>query len=364
MMKIDKNLIVSFASDAETVTNYEKFVEYFEAYKNKETSIHGVSMDQAHKDALNFFNTEVEKLSGRKMSDWKNNLRQYAAFADVAQTAFAIIGVLTDLIIPNTLLKQVDPIAQMHNVGWGDTLKIELKPRDIFLPSKIGRGKRMGNIRRMYDGEVTIPTYLREVTVGIDYYDILTGKYTLAEYIAKAAAGMETQIRYDIWDAFGIAVAALDSVGDTKLVYTGYAQDDLVGLGQKISAWNNSPAVILGTKIACSKILPATTNYRLDLDTSDYLKNGSLRDFFGFPVIQMEQIANYTTEFTLKLDDTKLYVVSPATQKIMHVAIEGGTLSTVREAQDSAHLLATGTLMKSWGVATATSAIAGVMTVS
>ena len=364
MMDINRGLILKFASDAESATNYEKFVEYFNAYKGKATSINGVSMDQAHKDALTFFNGEVEKFSGKKISDWQNNLKQYCAFTGVAEAAFAVLGVLTDLIIPNSLLKSLDPIAEFHNMAWGDTLKIELKPRDLFLPSKIGRGKRMGNIRRMYDGEVTIPTYLREITVGIDYYDILTGKYTLAEYVMKAAMGMEAQIRYDVWDAFETAVGALDSSGDTKLVYTGYTQDDLVNLAERIGAWNNSPAVILGTKTACSKVLPASTNYRIDLDSSDYVKNGSLRDFFGIPVIQMEQVANYATEFTVKLDNTKLYVVSPSTQKIMHVAMEGGALSTMRDAQDSAHLLATGTLMKSWGVATATSAIAGVITLS
>lgn len=362
-MNSNRNLIMNFAADAETVSDFEKFEEYFNAYKSGATMVGEVSMEKAHQNAQAFLTKQVDKISGKKAADWSGNLKQYCIFTDVSEAAFSVLGVLTDMIIPSALHKQLAPIAEFHNMAWGDTLKIMLKPRDIFLPSKIGRGKRLGNIRRMYDGEVTIPTYLRETTVGIDYYDILSGKYSLAEYVAKASAGIEAQIRYDVWDAFGTAVSALDSSGNAQLNYTGYTQDTAIALAEKIGAWNNSPVVILGTKTACSKILPASTNYRFDLDSA-YVKEGSIRDFFGTPVIQMEQIANYNTEFAVKLDNTKLYFVSPAQQKLIHVGMEGGALSTVREAKESAHLISTGTIMKSWGVAAATSALAGVITLN
>jgi hypothetical protein len=362
-MNSNRTLIMNFTSDPETVRDFEKFEEYFAAYKSGASMVGEVSMEKAHQNARDFISNQVDKRSGKKASDWSDNLKQYCSLTDVSEIAFSVISVLTDMVIPNVLMKQLSPIAEFHNMAWGDTLKIQLKPRDLFLPSKIGRGKRLGNIRRMFDTEVTIPTYLRETTVGIDYYDILTGKYSLAEYVAKASAGMEAQIRYDVWDAFAAAVGGLDASGNAQLVYTGYTQDVLIALAEKIGAWNNSPAIILGTKTACSKILPASTNYRFDLD-SPYIKEGSVRDFFGIPVIQMEQIANYATEFAVKLDNTKLYVISPAQQKIIHVAMEGGALSIVREAKESAHLVSTSTIMKSWGVAAATSALAGVITLN
>lgn len=365
-MNINRNrdLIMTFAKDESVLKGYEKFGTYFSAYSSGASTVGTISMDEAHKNARDFLVGEVERISGKKASDWENNLMQFCAFTDVREAAFAVISVLTDMILPDALLKDLAPIAEFHNAAWGDTLKIEIKPRDLFLPSKIGRAQRIGNIRRQFVSEFTIPTYLREITVGITFYDILTGKYTLAEYVAKASMGMEAQVRYDVWDAFNTAVSALDSSGDAKLVYTGYTQDDLVTLAQTITAWNGgSKAVIMGTKLACSKILPATTNWRTDLESS-YVKDGSLRDFFGTPVVQMEQIADYRTEFALKLDNTKLYVLSPAAQKIMHVGMEGNTLSTVRDPQQSAHLLSTGTLMKSWGVIPASTAIAGVMTLS
>jgi len=365
-MDINKNrgLIMTFAQDDKSVKDYENFGVYFSAYKSVASMVGNISMDEAHKNARDFLVGEVERICHKKASDWENNPMAFCNFTDVKEAAFSVISVLTDMIVPDALLKDLAPIAEFHNAAWGDTLKIEIKPRDIFLPSKIGRAQRLGNIRRQFVSEFTIPTYLREVTVGITFYDILTGKYNLAEYVAKASMGIEAQVRYDVWDAFNTAVSALDSSGSAKLVYTGYNQDDLVKLSQTITAWNGgSKAVVMGTKLACSKILPATTNWRTDLESS-YVKEGSLRDFFGTTVIQMEQIADYRTEFALKLDDTKLYVLSPAAQKIMHVGMEGNTLSTVRDSQQSAHLLSTGTLMKSWGVIPASSAIAGIMSLS
>jgi hypothetical protein len=366
-MTIERNLIMNFASDPDTALGYEKFVEYYNAYKSNKSSVGTgeteISMEDAHKKMNAFFSKEIEKRCNKKVENEKD-LMQYCAYTDVREAAFAVVSVLTDLIIPNAILKEVAPIAEFHNIGWGDTAKIVVKPRDLILPSKIGRARRMGVVRQQFAGEVTIPTYMREVTVGVSFYDVLIGRYNLAEYMAKAAAGMEAQIRYDIWDAFETAVATFDNSGTAKLVYTGYTQDDFVNLAETVGAWNNSRAIVLGTKTACSKVLPASTNYRIDLDTSSYVRNGSLREFMGTEVIQMEQIADYRTEFSVKLDNTKLYFVSPAQQKIIHVAMEGNTLGVVRDNKEAANLLATGTMMKSWGVVAASAALAGVITVS
>jgi len=367
-MTNERNLIMSFASNEDVATGYEKFVEYYNAFKSNKGSVgvgdNEISMEDAHKKMNAFFSSEIERVARREMKDYKSNLMQYFSFTDVREAAFAVVSILTDLIVPNAILKDVAPIAEFTNVGWGDTAKVLVKPRDIFVPSKIGHGRRMGVIHQQFAGEVTIPTYLREVTVGVPFYDVLLGRYTLAEYMVKAATGLEAQIRYDVWDAFETAVGALDSSGTAKLVYTGYTQDDFVNLAETIGAWNQSRAVVLGTKTACSKVLPASTNYRIDLDASSYVKNGSLRDFMGTEVIQMEQIADYRTEFSVKLDNTKLYFVSPAQQKIIHVAMEGNTLGTVKDNKEAANLIATGTMMKSWGVAAATAALAGVITIS
>lgn len=355
----DKNLIMNFS--ANNADGYEKFVEYYDAYKANSATVGTVSFSEADKKMKKFFSDEIARISGKKIEDFAGNEMQYCNFTDVREAAFAIVSVMTDLIIPNTIMKDFGYIAEVKNVAWGDTLRVNLRPRDLLVVSKGGRAKRSFDITRQYDGIKTIVPDMKVVTVGVALYDILTGKYTLAEFVAKAVKSIETAMRYDIWDAFTTALGTLPSTGDSQLQVTGYTQDTTIQLCQKIGAWNGSPAVIMGTKLACSKILPASTNYRFFLG-DEYVRLGHVRDFFGTEVIELEQIADYTTEFKVKLPDDKLFVVSPAAQKILQVAVEGNTISNMMNAEQTANMMATGTLMKSWGVGVATSAIAGVVT--
>ena len=96
----------------------------------------------------------------------------------------------------------------------------------------------------------------------------------------------------------------------------------------------------------------------------EYVKVGYLRDFMGFSTIALEQVADYTKEFAVKLDDNKIYVISPGTDKIVKVFIEGSTLSNTEADYANANLQQTTTLYKSYGIGAFTSAIAGEITLS
>lgn len=75
----------------------------------------------------------------------------------------------------------------------------------------------------------------------------------------------------------------------------------------------------------------------------------------------MEQVADpfNNVDYSLKLDDTRIYVVSPASDKIVKIGVFGGTIARSTDAEDSADLLATNTLSKAWEVATITNSVAG-----
>ena len=355
--------VLAFAKNEEDrLQGYKNFKEYYDMYKNnKSVDANGVTFEEKNDIMLNFYKDEIERLSKMKISDTED-LKVYCGFTAVKEAAFAIMGMLTDLVMPDALIKDLSAIAEFKNGGWGDTLKIDLKPRDLFVISKGGRARRTYDITRQYNGEKTIVPEVHGITVGISLYDVLRGAYTLAEFVSKAALSLEVNIRYDIYDAFAAAMNALPTTaGAAQLHLTGFSQDAAISLAQKVEAWNyGNKAVFLGTKLALSKILPASTNVRILLG-DEYVKVGYIREFFGFSAVEMEQVADYTTEFGLKLDDEKIYIVSPGTDKIVKVFFEGSTLSNVEGNYANADLENTATLYKSYGVAVATSAIAGVI---
>lgn len=360
MNKMTREVLAFASNDADRLAGYENFVEYFNAYREHKDKIGEYTMAEADKRMLEFFTSEVERYSNMKASAYPD-MAIFANFTAVKEAAFAIVGMITDLIIPDVLIKDLGSISTIANGGWGDTLKVDIKPRDLFVVSKGGRAKRSFDIKRQWNGTETIVPELRAITVGISLYDILTGKYSLAEFVTKAVLSMENQMRTDIYDAFAKAMNELGTA-NSPLAVTGYTQDTAVALAQKVQAWNGgAPAVFLGTKLALSKILPATTNYRYQLG-DEYVRLGHVRDFFGFNVVELEQIADMSTEFGLKLPDNKIFVVSPTQDKLVKCFVEGSTLTHVADNFANANLQVETTLMKSYGVGVATSAIAGVIT--
>lgn len=365
MVKLTNSILSFTADNAERKEGYTNFVEYYSLYKEGKTeNAKGIKFSEMNEKMLSFFSDEIERLSGKKQSD-VNDLATYCNFTDVKEAAFAVVGMLTDLIIPDALIKDLGMIAEIKSGAWGDSLKVELKPRDLFVVSKGGRNRRSYDITRQYKGEKTIVPESHGITVGISLYDVLRGAYSLAEFVSKAVLSIEIQMRYDIYDAFAKAMEALPSASDaTQLKVTGWSQDTAIALAQKVQAWNGgAKPIFLGTKLALSKILPASTNTRVLLG-DEYVRVGYLRDFMGVSTVELEQVADYTTEFAVKLDDKKIYVLCPGTDKLVKVFIEGSTLSNVEANYANANLQQTATLYKSYGVGAISSALAGVIELS
>lgn len=360
-MKLPNSILNFTANDTDRKEAYSKFVEYYESFVNgKKSNANGVTFEEMNNKMLQFYTDEIEKMSGKKVSDY-NDLAQFCNFTDVREAAFAVIGMITDLIIPDTLIKDLGVIAEVKNGAWGDTLKVDIEPRDLFIVAKGGRAKRDFDITRQFKGEKTVVPEVHSISVGISLYDVLRGAYTLAEFVKKAVLSIETQMRYDIYDAFATMMNNLPTSGSAALKISGFNQDSAIALAQKVSAWNGGKqAIFLGTKLALSKILPASTNSRILLG-DEYVKVGYLRDFFGVSCIELEQVADYKTEFAVKLADDRIYVLCPGTDKLVKVLIEGSTLANTESNFANANLQQVATLYKSYGVGAFTSAIAGVI---
>ena len=362
MIKLPMSVINFTENDSDRRDAYTNFVEYYNLHtENKSCNEAGVTFSEMNDKMLKLFTDEIERMSGKKMASFSDTAT-YLSFPDVQQAAFAVIGMITDLVMPDALIKDLGAIAQISNGGWGESLKVTLEPRDLFVVSKGGRNKRKYDITRQYKGERTVMPEARGITVGVSLYDILTGKATLAQFVSKAVQSLEVSIKYDIYDAFAAAMDTLPTTGTAALKVVGFTTETAIKLVQKIEAWNGgNKAIFLGTKLALSKILPESTNTRFLLG-DDYFKLGHLREYFGVSVVELEQIADFRTEFSVKLPDDRIFVLCPGTDKLIKVFFEGTTQSKIDGNEDNANLIVTGTIKKSYGVAAISSALAGVIT--
>ena len=350
-MKLSTELIEFTDDNVVRKEYYARAYDYFEACRT------GVAKRPLHEAMHESMMSEIETVSGHNRDYIERN---FTSRTDVKEAFFEVVGALIDSIIPDVLIKDYGWIAEIRNIGWGDSLKFKVKPRDIFLPSKVGKSKRTFDIQQMKAGEKSLVPEWHGFTVGVDYYDVITGKVTLGEFMMAAILGMEMALRYEIFDTFATAMDNLIVLPDWGV--TGWTQNSAIELAQRVSAWNGgAPVSFIGTKLALSQVLPASTN-AIPYVINEQVSLGYRREFFGIPCVELEQVADYMNFGGVKIPNDRIYVLSNLSDKIVKVVLEGNTIvnnATNTNDFDKANLLMTGTMRKSWATGVITNQFAG-----
>jgi len=359
-MKIPSN-VIAFAGDK--VKIYEQFKDYFNHYHKKGSFDETVSLSEKENKINIAVKEEIARLSNLPTVDGiaPEVLATHPAYS---WATFAVIGAMVDAILPEAIIDSVGLYTSVMTGGYGDSFSINIKPRDLFVVSKAGKGKRTSEVHKQFEGQVTIVPEFHDLTVQVALYKVLAGQENLAEFALKAAKSLEAQMTVDAYNCFNTAMEALDNAGDDLLRVAGYSQSTFVELCQKVTAWNGgNKSIAVGTQLALQNVLPNDANYRYDLD-SEYAKIGYVKNFAGTDLMVLPQIASFGTPFKLALDDNNIYILSPSAPKLINLALEGSTISITNGLYDNANLTQNTTMKKSYGLAVGTSSIAAIITLS
>jgi len=374
-MKIPNN-VLAFAGD--NLAPYKMFADYFNQYRSQNgakglefqtttTDLEGhvvpISFSEKEDKMNGALRKEILRVAGiTDMSQF--SLETWASHPMLKWATFAVVSAMVEMVLPDTIIDSIGIYSDIRTIGWGDSAAFDITPRDLFVVSKAGRSKRTTELRKQFKGQVVVIPEPREMTVFVSLMKVLAGKESLADFVAKMARSFETQLAIDVYNAFVTAMGNVSNTSSTGLRVAGYTQDEFVRLSQIVAAWNGgAKPVAIATQRAMAKIFPANANYRYDLE-SEYVKIGYLRNFQGTDLMVLPQVADYATPFGLKLADDKIWIVSPSAQKIVKVVLEGSTLSYTSDVYAKANLLQTSTLIKSWGIAIATSSVAAQLGIS
>jgi hypothetical protein len=367
--------VVMFAGESNLAV-YKMFHDYWNQYRsrngaeglefstttvNKDNEVVSISFDEKEAAMNAALKKEIMRVAGVTSFD-AFPLETWATHPTLRWATFAVVSAMIDMILPETIIDSIGLYSDVRTIGWGDSAAFDVEPRDLFVVSKAGRAKRTSEVHKQFKGQVVINPEQRELTVGVSLYRVLAGKESLADFVAKVARSLETQLTIDVYNAFYTAMANL-TTGAAGLKVAGYTQSDFVTLAQKVTAWNGGiKPVVLGTQLALANILPADGNYRYDIE-SDFVKLGYIRNFIGTDVVIIPQVADLTTPFQTLISNNYLWFVSPTAQKLLKVVLEGNTLAYTTDVYANANLTQTSTMIKSWGVGVATNAVGASMTV-
>ena len=344
---------------------YDAMKEYSRNFNNERKGVKAFaehSKDEMGTLINKAFAMEVAKQSGMALpSDMgnKTEVKRYAENPMGKYFANQIRDVMIDMILPDVLMTgSVRYFADFKYADLGDTIKFDIKSNSLFTVSKAGWRQRTTNQQKTFRTTVTMEGENHEVTIGATLFEILTGQAFVAEEVMKVGLSIERSMLFDAYDAFTTSANALTG----NLQVANYSEKSLIKLCQTSTAYNQGrKAVILGTPVALKSVLPSNNNDRYLLD-DEYVRLGHLQTFNGFDVIPMEQVADDTKgDYSLKLADDKIYVVSPASDKIVKIGVFGGTVSHTDGNYDNANKMIETTVEKAWNVATVTNSVAGVV---
>lgn len=341
--------------------NLDFYVAFDEYYNCKADSARKPSIPMAEmseKIQRGFF-AEIERLSGVSREE---NPNAWVANPMVQWACMAIVNQQINSLIPQYMTNSLAPFVDFKTVGYGDVVKFDVKPRALYLVSRSGMGERTSFRQKQYKGTVTISPIEHLVTVFVDMYAVLAEKEDLADFVRLVIVSIEREMTADAISALTAGLTA-ENYPSAFIENGAWNAQTAIQLAQKVQAYNyGAKPVIMGTAAALSRVLPnSDLGFRMNVAGAD----GAVRiikDFYGFELYELTQIPS-GNNFGMLLDDSTLYFVSPAVDKVVK-GVMCNTLTNSNQFYDNADITSNFTMRKAWDFAFVSAGYAGKYTIT
>ena len=357
--------VIKFAKNDENLKTYSKMRDYFfhymSAVENKKIGDYdaSVTLEDKERNMHEALLAEIERVSNTPRNDVEISV--WAMSPQVKWATFAVVGAMIDAILPDTIVNSIGIYTDIETVGFGEVREFEVQPNSIFTVSDASNAVRKGFNKKEFAVNKSLSAVNHQITVETQLYKVLSGKESLARFVRKAIYAMETKMSVDAYNTLAGLVA--NASFPSALKVAGYTEDSLITLCQTVEAYNNgAKPVIFGTKVALNKVIPdVAKGYRMITDATNPQIN-IIRGYFDWDVVELPQVATGASDYSLLLDDKKIYVMSTGADKIIKGVIEGQTLTNTDGFYDNADLSQHATMNKRWAFASISNATMGVVT--
>ena len=274
--------------------------------------------------------------------------------------SFAVVDAVVNAILPQVFSNTFGVFADFRFVSLGDVVKFKIQPNQFFTVSKGGTGERTTHRQKDFAADVVVAPVEHIVTVYTDMYRVLAGKEDIADFIARVVLAIEQAMYGDALNALTTGLSALPL--GTYNVSGAFNMKTLVKMAETVQVYNGGiRPVIAGSATALMNVLPdATMGFRGNYDAD----NGSIqliKNVMGFDVLRLDNAA--AVGGGLLLPDDKIYVVSPAQDKLVK-GVMSNALTNSNQFYDNADLTQNYTTRKNWEFVFASAAKAGIYTIT
>lgn len=272
---------------------------------------------------------------------------------------FGIVDQALPVVIASTINYTFLGVAETKHVGWGDTAHFKVPSKDIFYVNSLGLGNKHGAIQRVYSEDVVVNPVMKEVTVGLDWYQIATGKYDMGDFMYRVGLAYATDMSKLAYSKVDAAYSSLPA----NLQVAGFTDAKFIDLAARVKAANAGlPVFAMGTLQALQSIVPTNDFFKMELG-EEYATMGFVSRYKQVPMMEIPQIltpGTVNTTLTFGIDDTRLYFFSSG-DKPVKICLEGQAITSQTDMTESADGQMVITVKQKYDAALASSAIFGIL---
>ena len=221
--------------------------------------------------------------------------------------------------------KYTDSLADVVQVGFGDTARFEVGSNGLFKVNEVAEGVNRGALQPIYNDEYTVNAAPVEIATSINWYQVAAGSFEWGKFGVRAGKSFESYIFLKI-------IAAMTSA--TALVGAGYSASGMSdanwdNLSQRVAAANGGSAVYaIGTISALGQVIPANNYLQMGLG-EEVAKEGALTRYHGTPLVMVPNVLKPMTINTtadLAIPNNLIYFIGTDNDRPVKVVFEGDSV--------------------------------------
>ena len=238
----------------------------------------------------------------------------------------AVIAQVMTPVAPAVVSQEFQNVAEVKQIGYGDTGVFRVKSNDLFRVNDIAEGVQRGAMQRLYNNEFTVNPTSKQINFGVDWYYMAAGLVDMGDWAYRAGASFGGYINANIISALNTIVTTGCAASSAYFAY-GFSDKNFIKVAQLVSVANAGAEVYaMGSLATLGVIFPSTTGLQYSLGM-EIAKEGFLDKYKGIRIVPIQPAVVpgtvNSTSPTLIVPDGYVYFMGMGTYKPIKVVFEG-----------------------------------------
>jgi hypothetical protein len=237
----------------------------------------------------------------------------------------AVLAQIITPVAPAVITQKYCMVAEVRQIGWGETARFVIKSNDLFVVNDIAEGVRTGGLQRVYNDEFTVNPTPKQIRYDIPWYQVAAQIFDWGDFAYKIGLSFSSYINLLVIRAFADVVADW-GIASSPYVTNGFSDSNYITIAQRVQAANGgSDVIVLGSLATVGTIFSNELGLQYGLG-EEINKNGFLDKYKGYRIAYLDPSmigTTVNTTATLVVPEQVLYFIPVGLEKPIKIVFEG-----------------------------------------